>query len=696
MICVAWAIPAAGLRKLAKVTVRRRPALSELAAHRRDQPARVLSPRSAQFNRYPRLPSWLGCVFLVLLGLLGTTLPSTPLAHADDTELLDITVTEVSPTSLRTTGELVISGTVTNSSRSKIDDVTVQLWRDATGLRSPAALQRAESAQTYGGDLSRAPGARAEVGDLAAGQSRSFQVRASLDPSHAIDQLWLEQPDAAYRVGVEARSGERPNLLGANRFLIAHPGPQARTEVGVIVELASSPSRVLAADGSWSFPDNRLLDDLNGRLGGLLNLAEQSGSNVVIDPLLYDELETLINSGRSGGQQLSATQFELAKSALARIQRLAASGKAYRSLLGSPDGLALNNSTDGQVQLKMLAELPAGHRLASLPLCIAPAQGIADDDLLGKLVELKPAVLALSNGSGLSAIRQSSTSGALTILQLAGGQTQQTAVDRSQQLAELLVAGLGGQSSTVLVDDPSELEALLKQSWLQLVDVKTLTERATPGEVELLAPDDQPAGDDRRAAQSSELQKVTNTWATLTGHSAQLPAINAALLGGLWSKNWVEPSVRDRWLQQALLAPRGFGSSAALRLRVPNTVTTSADDNLLPVTVYSALDQPVQLRVHFVSTNSQRISIPDSEPFQVRPGESTTIRVRPHSQANGTVAIFAQLVTVDGTAIGEPVEFNVQATQAGKVGWIIIVVSGIVLLTTTAWRVRQVRAKQHR
>ncbi len=689
MTCVPKANRRVGLRKLAKVTVRRRarhqlaePRRIEHAATRRDAISRLPWP-------IPRAAIWLITLFL----MMATIITGSP-ARAEQTDPLQVSVTEISPGLLGTSGELVISGTVTNTSDATIDEVNVQLWRDATGLRTAAALQRAENSVAGGGDLSQAPGALATIGDLGPGQSGKFQVRASLDPSQASDQLWLEQPDAAYRVGVEARSGLNPTLLGANRFLMAHPGPRARTDVALLVEISSPPMRLLRADGTWTISDYRVLDDLADRVANLLTRAEQSGVNVVIDPMLYDDIELLASSGQIAGQPLSQTQSELVKTSLLRMQRLIESGRAYRTLYGSPDVLNFLSTASGAEQLRLLAALPDSHAMRKLPLFIAPADGQGSAALAESVAQLGvPTKLAVTNArAGCASMRL--LADGVDLLLVPDRVADSPAVARSQRTAQLLVAGLSGTPTAALSGDADEIAAWQSHNWLKSIDLSTIPP-VDCGAVSWHPPADTSDGD-ARPGQSRELLTLAATWAALTDHSPQLEAINRVLSGGVWSQSWRADDARASWVAANGASLQAYGQPGALRLRVPNSVTTSADDNVLPVTVVSSLDVPVTVKVHFDSTNPQRISIPDSEPFQVRPGESTTIRVRPHSQANGTVAIFAQLVSVDGHEIGEPVEFNVQATQAGKVGWIIIVVSGIVLLTTTAWRVRQVRAKQHR
>ena len=58
------------------------------------------------------------------------------------------------------------------------------------------------------------------------------------------------------------------------------------------------------------------------------------------------------------------------------------------------------------------------------------------------------------------------------------------------------------------------------------------------------------------------------------------------------------------------------------------------------------------------------------------------------AEGNGVVAMRAQVVTSGGHPVGTPVDFTITAAQSGRVAWIIIVASGVVLLGATAYRVR--------
>ena len=60
------------------------------------------------------------------------------------------------------------------------------------------------------------------------------------------------------------------------------------------------------------------------------------------------------------------------------------------------------------------------------------------------------------------------------------------------------------------------------------------------------------------------------------------------------------------------------------------------------------------------------------------------------ARANGIVPVTAQLETESGAKVGRPFVIEVQVTQNGTTGWVIALAAGVVLVGTTALRIRTV------
>ena len=67
------------------------------------------------------------------------------------------------------------------------------------------------------------------------------------------------------------------------------------------------------------------------------------------------------------------------------------------------------------------------------------------------------------------------------------------------------------------------------------------------------------------------------------------------------------------------------------------------------------------------------------------------------ARANGIVPVTAQLETVSGRQVGRAVpSCEVQVTQNGTTGWLIALGAGVVLVGSTALRIRTVAREQAR
>ena len=75
----------------------------------------------------------------------------------------------------------------------------------------------------------------------------------------------------------------------------------------------------------------------------------------------------------------------------------------------------------------------------------------------------------------------------------------------------------------------------------------------------------------------------------------------------------------------------------------------------------------------------------------MRPGDSETAQLPVEASGNGVVDARVHVEALDGRRLTPDVTITVEATSLGAVGWVITVVSGVVLVASTAWRIRQVR-----
>lgn len=626
-------------------------------------------------------------------------------ARAEAPDQVGVELTSITPTVLAATGELVITGTVTNESPDPWSRVEVRLWRDATPLRTLAAIEAALVSTAPAGAVMESAPTRQSINagqPLAPDETAAFTVRAELAPG-AVEQSWLSEPDAAYRVGVEVY-GWSPSegylLLGRATSLLAYPG-EAPVTTATVVVLNHRPTLLpleAATGRPQVFADDSLGGELRGRLDTLLRVGEQEGVLTVIDPALFDEVVALSRGYRvqsSDGSQLPGDPRTVALAAewLRRVEGLNQQKRLARGYYGSVDvvGAATANRSD-VVELARLA-LPGTHPLAGLPLVVVPAGYEIDAAAIGILADSRPWLVLASNVDRTEGLQAEGDVRVLAVVPDLAAAAAGPVQARGRLLSEQLISA---REQTVMVSAVgTEEQGLLEletEPWRRRESVATLLDSLPePGPVApattppaVIAPEVVDATD--------QVISLLEAWGELLDDEQEGRKQLAGIVSTGWSSTWGrDGTAQAGWLLRASQPAAQILASGAVQLRISDWVTTSADDNLLPVTVTNNAAHSVQVRVRFESDNPLRISVEDSEPFTVQPGESTTIRVRPHTQGNGKVSITAQLTTESGFPIGQPARFVITGTEAGRVAWLIIVASGAVLLVATTMRVRKVR-----
>ncbi|WP_341728479.1 DUF6049 family protein [Brooklawnia sp.] len=634
----------------------------------------------------------------VLLGLL-MLVAGLPVAssHAEEPTEVLVELTSLAPATLSGSGELVISGRVTNQADQPLSQLTAHLWRDATPITTLSSLNAAEADPQASGEVMQSSDAVASLGDdgtLAPGASADFTVRADLG-SDAAEQSWLSQPDAVYQVGVEVFSG--PRELGGSSALVGYPG-STQADVGTIVLLNARPSLLpLESDAAQLpvFADGSLKADLETRLSQLLALAEQDNVLIVIDPQLYDEVTQLalphaIRLADGSHSEATSAGSAVAQDWLNRLDALMTSGRIVRGLYGSVD-VTQAVASGQEAVIKQAAELPSGHVLAALPLAVVPFSGQVDQQTVTALQSVSPRYIVASNlgdrlrydAFGLQLLSVDASSAA----QPAGNPIQA----RGGVLARQLIAGNQGLPSIQLVTTQSQADlAVADYSWRHRRSIADLLASTTSAGSPSW-PETNQSASETLAQASSHTGELLEAWSQLVERPSGVPDPTVHVLPTAWSTAFGrDTDAQTHWLELASEPAMAITSPDAVELRISDWVTTS-EDNLLPVTLINNTAFQLTVRVHFDSDNPLRISVADSDPVTVQPGESSTVRVSPVTEGNGIVAMQAQVVTTGGHPVGNPVSFTITGTEAGRVAWIIIVASGAVLLGATAYRVRSMR-----
>lgn len=151
-----------------------------------------------------------------------------------------------------------------------------------------------------------------------------------------------------------------------------------------------------------------------------------------------------------------------------------------------------------------------------------------------------------------------------------------------------------------------------------------------------------------------------------------------------------EADAQSAWLtsvEQRVALPQGDLVTLDASPRFTMTGRTSE----FPVTVTNRIQDPITVRVVASTDNPQRIRLLSPDPVEIPSGSASTVLVPAESAGGGVVSARVHVETADGHRLTPDREIAVETTNVGTIGWVIVIASGLVLVVTTAHRIRQVR-----
>lgn len=706
------------------------------------------SPRRRPGRRILGVPALLTAVLLATLTVLsGITVAATP-ARAEDRVRVDLT--SVTPKVTSATDIVTLSGTVTNTGDTTLTGVQAYLWRDQQVRTTRTELDTAD------GPTGARYVARYVIlgtdpsGTLAPGQQSPFTVSAPLS------DLGIPARDGVTMIGVQIRGsyGAGNTTLGrARAWLPQDLGTQTTPlQVASVVLLSSAPSRV----ATGTFLDDHLAQEIapGGRLDVLLRSAAGNGRTHLVDPALIVSLQDMAKGYKLTDGSAGAGESD-AKTWLQTFDALTTPG--YRLPYGSVDIDLLADVGHADIVQSALDTTTLPADIAQLPTAVLPAGGLLTRrglaTLAGTPTDASPTGTAspapsTTGSAGTSATPSAAPTPAAPPVVLAaqptdGADTAHGAVPPAhwttaegatvvtydtraltpgpdengtdaQQRQSIAATGfldaLAQRPAQVrLITDVAtahadDLDTSARTSLASLVDGTS----APISEAVLHAPattEDDRAGDVRRAATSTSglasmftdpgiaadmtwrlvASLASSQWTTGTGATGSGTTASAAASGSY---------VAYRDLQRDRIQQITDGNAVAISARP--VLLTARQDTQFPVTVTNNLSVPVSVRLEFESENAERLHVPPVDIRTIGAGEAIGVVAVPRVEANGSYTVVARLTTPSGTAIGFPVDIDVQATQAGRVGWILMIVSGVVVIGTTVLRIKQVRAERSR
>ena len=634
------------------------------------------------------------CALLVMASALAIH----PTAYAADTAV-DVKFTTSEITGKGADAVLHLAGTVTNTGTATLYTVQVLTWRDVNPITTRSQLATALAANP-----TAATGARLTIPgtfQVITGSPKPWEPGASSSFSVTSKLTDLGFPaTGVYLVGVHVRAAidmsASYQTVGRARTFVTVGTPASQAATASVVMLNSAPSYL----GSGLLTDDHLAGELTGRLLTLVRHAQSIGVTYAIDPLLFREVTTMA-SGYEVGTTTTHSPGTGKAAAAAWLAEFAKLSGGYRLPYGSPD-LALMAETGDTATLD-LATLAAAQvpDVATLPLLVAAPNLQADQRFITTVALLKPAVILTET----HAAGQSLTSPAGTIVSVdpgafGGGPGPDDTTTPLQELARLransFLAAINPAEGNVRVVT-TEREASLDSAanaWEVRVALSNLTVATSPwsGSVAVHAP---------VSVRNASLERLITEGAarisdftSLAGDSTTGDVLKAQFLPPVLSTAWNSDDQARAYVSTAL-QPYGV-SAAAVTLTVAQHVVMTSRNTQFPVTVTNTLDYPVKVKVVVSTSNENRLSVPESALVTIDAGESVTVNVSPKATTNGSVDAIAALVTQAGNAVGTPQAFVIEATETGKVAWVIVIASGIVVAAMTVLRIRQVARSPRR
>lgn len=576
-------------------------------------------------------------------------------------------------------------GTVTNDSASPLFEVTVHLWRSTRLLRSGQVVSEATAA-------TQAPVGRwepvtdensAAITDGAAsfppGATREVRVRGTLS------ELGLTASDTSYWVGmtVVARSAaeEQPTEIVTGRTLLTRPGTTP-TRLASVVELSATPRQVREN----LFMNDGLGVELQERLTPLLAAAEQ-GHDWMMDPSLLAEVTDMADGYRvQAGSGTEAGQHAgLAAAWLTRFRALPRD-RGWSTLFGQPD-------------LTVPAVLPAAQAAASAASDVSQLAPLITltaptPDILTQVAPLNHPVLA----TGMSIRgRPFQQAGVVVIPALRpAALTPGPALGGSAESRRAVLTALARVDSAqiLLLQSPADVAIVADMPhWLARTPLASMSAPPlSPGTVTT-------EGEAPRPLAGRIADRVTDVVAGVAAYAeATTPEANPGELSAIVHARAAASAWAGRSDDQAnwLDAVEARMGTAVLKdgitLDVAPRLSLAGGTSDFPVTVTNMLLDPITITLGINQDNPQRIRLDSPPQTTIAAGASETVLVRAEVTGGGVVRSAVHVQTLTGRRLTPNKIVTVETTAFGLVGWTLVIVSGTILVVSTALRIRQRRS----
>ena len=612
-------------------------------------------------------------------------------ARAADLQVT-FTMTSLDVSGYKPKDTVTLSGTVTNTGGVEAYGVQVILWRSRDAIESLATLRLANSNNILGqrlpitADHYEAVTTSAQA--FVPGETSQVTLRATMA------ELGFDTRGAAFAFGADVIARSSPTsddrAVGQLRTFVPVPAKEP-VPVTPIVLLGDPPTKLV----DDLFRNDSLRDELAGRLSTLLDAAARPGMSWLIDPALLDEVQDMADGyevqTRDGSEP--GTGEEVAEQWLERFEALDRAAGA-RTLFADPDVNGARLAGDGLVVSRAEQAAADVSGLDDLPVVAVPAGYVLTDATDSFLADSGVDAVLARNANRAAALQTGSGALVLAASAAVPGDPESPQNLRTQlALATTVVAGSHGEVRLLTTASDLEQDEAATTGWMvrrplhPLLESTPTTRRASYTTVK---------PDRLSTAQFEALGRLESdftAYAELAPTSDLPDQSDAAVTRGAASA-WVTDSRGfDAQLDgvNRIVGMAEVGKSVSLNASA--RFVMSSRTNEFPVTVTNDLTEPIQVKVVVTSNNPQRLTVPPSEVVTVQPNQSVTVNIRPQATSNGVVTAQAYAATESGRRVTPDTPITIEVTDLGVVAWIIVGVSGLVLVGATAWRIRQVRRR---
>lgn len=620
-------------------------------------------------------------VALVLLIPMMSLTPAT--ARAEDPALIDVTITNNSAPVLDLSDPdqvVELSGVIINISASRVQLTAVNFWSSETPITSEDELEATL-------DLPAATpiGARTPPFTIESGHTKLINEDGWFNPAEraefrvraTVGELGFTEDDAAYLVGVHVRgvaeNSEGNETVGRGRILVAATADPLRSSQ--VVELSAGPQRTPDGD----FLGDSLESALTSHLDELLTVAEEPDTTILLDPMLLMDARALAEDHTVDG--VDEPPVEVASEWVSRMEALIRAGTVYRLPWGNidlPRARAIGHLADAVGWADDALSDPG---LRALPLA-ATLDSSASSEMARELSQLGFSLVLAHNTSGGSI-------GFLRVAKLSDpngeGMGPGGSNSPAQHLGRLAATAVVSDTPPIHLarsaEDARRIAVLRDQRALERIDRDDGAATFTPVQ-------EAPRWDEL----ASRIQALIDDTAfrrDLTGND-DLPQLERVAAVSLSSRFTTEEAALE-WLSSGSVS---VVDPAKVTISAAGEFVMASRSNTFPVTITNGLAVPVTLRMVFDSDSPQRIRVPATEFVTIEAGENRVVTLTAEASSNSVVSIEGNMQTRGGTEFGAPVTIEITATQLGRVGWIIIVISGAVVLGGTVWRIRAVQSER--